>query len=181
LDRYLDVGRPYRPIEVPLASGASEPGTVSIGLALEMFGELDRRRTGLQPGQSRRLARIAALWDRARSARGGDYERMLRHELKSQLDTWGWYLDDCARGGSERADDYPHEVTARRRIQALLDEASANHLDVGRERARTAGLDGALRAMFVSGPFAGPPTEAARRPADVYWWLYGTVHGAGRD
>jgi hypothetical protein len=98
---------------------------------------------------------------------------MLRHELRSQVDSWRWFVDDCARDEDACADRYPREVATRLRIEGLLDEAAAVGADTADGRARAVSLDDTLRRHFAAGPYCGPSGQASRYGAERYWWLYG--------
>jgi hypothetical protein len=173
LDRFLDDPVPYRDVAVTWPRGGTQPVTMSLGVIVDLSAALDRHRDVLVAGDDAAFDAAVATWHRVRSARQAAYGEKLRHELRSQIDTWRWYVDDLARGEGSAGESYPSAVDRRRRIAQLLAEAATVGADVRQARDSIAALDETLRRRFRRGAFVGPREEAALFPPDAYWWLYG--------
>lgn len=97
----------------------------------------------------------------------------VRRELRSRLDSWQWFLDDCEEKGEECLVHYPHQVDARLKADLLLEIGQEMGLDLRKEQERLASLDERLREGFVQGDFVWDPALAEAFPRDAYWYLYG--------
>jgi hypothetical protein len=101
------------------------------------------------------------------------YEGKLARELRSRLDEWAWYLDDCREQGERAIAHYPHRAEVRVKIDLLLDAADEITLDVVERRRRQAALDERLVLFFAVGEFCWVEELAAGFPPDRFWFLYG--------
>lgn len=180
-DAYLDQGSPYREVAVGDPEDGARVMTMSIGLVLDLLEALERREDELGPARRERLADARRTIRALRHGRPKDYERLLLREIKSQLDAWRWYLEDCERGARGCRDVYGSESRKRTRIQQLLAEAEAVGADAAEARHRVARLDQQLRGLLQPGPFAGPAGTEARYPKASHWWLYGRPAQRRRD
>ena len=118
------------------------------------------------------MAELESEIARVRSARSSQYFKKLARELKSYVDSWRWFLQNCWDGDSRCINDYAQEVSTRLRIESLLEEGKGEAaLEEGRQRVRE--LDERLRSIWEPGPFLLDPALADRYPRDRFWWLYG--------
>jgi hypothetical protein len=101
------------------------------------------------------------------------YQTKLARDLRSRLDAWAWYLDDCREQGESAIAHYPRQVETRVKIDLLLDEAAEVEVDVEESHQRQAALDGRLAALFSRGEFCWLEELAAGFPADRFWYLWG--------
>jgi hypothetical protein len=140
---------------------------------LHILHELRWAAPGLAPGDR---ARLSALTDRFRTvayAHGPAYREKLRRELKSHLDSWEWFLDECERREATCREDYESEVWLRTRIFEIVSHAADSGIDIGDAGDRLAALDARLRAVFRDGDYVGPAGGAAAYPPETHWWLHG--------
>lgn len=180
-DAYLDQASPYRDVAVQDPGDGARVMTMSIGLVLDLIEALERGEDELQPGERDRLAGARRTIRALRHGRPKDYERLLLRELKSQLDAWRWYLEDCERGARGCREAYGSESRKRTRIEQLLADADAVGADAAEARGRVARLDRQLRGLLEPGPFAGPAGTETRYPRKTHWWLYGRPAQRRRD
>ncbi len=103
----------------------------------------------------------------------------VRRELRSRLDSWQWFLDDCEEKGEECLVHYPHQVDARLKADLLLEIGREMGLDLHKEQERLASLDERLQEGFVKGDFVWDPALTGAFPRDPYWYLYGRFQPSG--
>ena len=101
------------------------------------------------------------------------YRDKLARELRSRLDAWAWYLDDCKKEGESAIVHYPHQVETRVKADLLLDQAAEMGMDVEKSQARQATLDQRLGAVFSVGEFCWLEELAPGFAPDRFWFLYG--------
>lgn len=101
------------------------------------------------------------------------YQSKLTRDLRSRLDSWAWYLEDCCRGGESIIAHYPRQVETRVKIELLLAEADEVGLDVQGARQRQTDLDRRLRADFALGDFCWLDELAPGFPAERFWYVWG--------
>ncbi len=171
LERYLEGGELTRRVVCELESGR-EAATLTIGVVVALTDSLTRNAHRLTTAEREQLTHQLELQAQVRDAHRPEYAAKLARELKSHLDSWEWFLDDCARGEPSCRDDYETEVWLRSRVEALLDHAARHGFDTGDARERVADLDRILRSVFVEGEYIGPADRADWYPKDKYWWLY---------
>lgn len=181
LDRYLELGKPYRGVVADWPGGGRQTVTLSLGVVRDLVTALERDAERLVPAERADFEAARERLRAVRSARREAYGAMLRHELRSQLDSWRWFVDDCARDEDAAADRYPREVATRLRIEGLLEEAATVDADAADAQARATSLDDALRRHFASGAYCGPSGQAAHYGPERYWWLYGRPTSATRS
>ncbi|MFN2251781.1 MAG: hypothetical protein ACK2UL_07675 [Anaerolineae bacterium] len=181
-ERYLDGTELYRKVPVDLPDGGHEIATMSVGVMLDLAEALWSASGSASDEESAAISAAFARFTHERDENAAAYEEKLKRELRSNLDAWGYYIEDCKDGEATCADDFPSEVRKRMRITGLLAEAERRGFDVAAERARVAQLDADLRDLFVedAAVFHGPEGQAARYPATGFWWLYGCPR-RGRD
>ncbi len=174
LPDYLMSDTLYQNMAVQTQSGLEHP-VLTLGALLENLQGLRWHQAALSPDQQAALAASAAKTDKARAAYAGQWAARLRRELKAQLDSWKWYLDDLGEKDSARR-NYPVEAHNRTRIGLLLSELG-NAPDAADFRQRVAELDSRLRQEWQSGPYVGPRGEEGHYPPEQAWWLYGRPGG----
>lgn len=162
----------YRQLVVKTSAGDRTP-KMSAGTLLETLRDLAYADEAgrLTSEQVHRLTELKSTFEELSRRYPQAYRQKLVRELKSQLDSWRWFLQDCRDDRSRCHDEYPFEVRIRNRI-ALLVEVLGD--DVPAEQlARLQALDRDLKEVFVSGPFIWDRSLQDRYPEDRYWWLYG--------
>jgi len=183
-DRYVSGRDLYRKVLVETAEGRRKMTTMSIGVMLDLADSLNQLLRAPDGGaiDSERVARALERFDAARSEHREAYEGKLRREMKSNLDAWSWFLDDCAEGKRQCVDEYPSEVRKRLRLERLLAEAGRLGIDVSSELERLDRLDQRLGSMFErdeDGGYCGPQGDESLYPRTRFWWLYGRPSAGG--
>ena len=176
LEAYLLGDDLYRQLVIRTSRGDQMP-RMSLGSFLETLARLEEAANAghLSPSQWEVLTEARHRLEELRRRFPTAYRDKLVRELKSNLDSWSWFLQECAEDLRRCRDEYPFEVRLRNRIATLMDalgaEVPAQHA------ARLERLDAQLRRLFVPGPFVWAEELKARYPRDRYWWLYGRIGG----
>jgi hypothetical protein len=152
--------------------GAGLPKLTFGGLLLAIR-RLETVREHLDPDQAGTLTRAQQELRSQKSRWLSRFQDKLARELRSRLDAWAWYLEDCRKQGESAIIHYPHQVETRAKIDLLLDEAAEVKLEVGKSRRRQVDLDEHLRAFFTVGEFCWLGELAPGFPLDRFWFLYG--------
>ncbi len=179
LSDYLLGDRLFRQIVVQSPLGTQQP-KMTLGGVLSRLQLLQFRSAALTPDEQTRVEHLAAEVDAARRTYAAQWESFLRKEIKSNLDSWRWYMDECFRRGG-CASTYPGEVRARVRLALLFDEATAASFDILAEQGHLRRLDSQLRHVWRDGAFLLDPGLRGLYPADRYWWLYGLPKSSEDD
>jgi len=179
MEPYLLSNQLFRQLVVRTPVGDLQP-KMTLGAFLEHYRRLRRREKALSPTQRAELDRIGEVWATMKRRYEKRYMELLRQELRSQLDSWAWFLDDCLRRPNRCREDYPTEVRTRARISLLLEELGPD-AQIYTEASRLAHLDDRLRRMWQKGHFIWPSEAADAYPPDRYWFLYGYPQGGEED
>ncbi len=158
------------------AGGAALPKLTLGGLLLALR-RLDTLHQHLTPDQAHAMARARREMDFHRRNHRRRYGDKLVRDLRSRLDTWAWYLQDCRREGQEAIVYYPRQVETRVKITLLLDEAEQIGVETRVWQERLSRLDKQLRADWVKGDFCWPAPLASGFAPDRFWYLYGRPGG----
>ena len=148
---------------------------MSVGTLLEALQDLTYAEEAgqLTSDQSQQLQELKSTVRLLAARHGQAYRAKLVRELKSQLDSWQWFLQDCQEERARCRDEYPFEVRIRNRIALLMSElGDAVPAELA---ARLEKLDQRLREMLVPGDFLLDKGLAPRYPREQYWWLYGRL------
>ncbi len=172
LENYVLGDDLYRQLVVRTPAGDRMP-RMSLGLFLESLKELEwaAQAGHLTAQQKQALAEMNQALEDIRQRFPTAYREKLSWELKSNLDSWNWFLQECRENPRRCREEYPFEVRIRNRIATLVDALGR---EVPTEHAsRLKRLDARLRELFVPGRFILAQELEARYPRDRYWWLYG--------
>lgn len=171
-ENYLLGDSLYRQLKVETSAGDRMP-KMSAGSLLETLHDLEYAREAgqLTAEQADQLAELTDEFERLIKRHATAYREKLAWELKSQIDSWRWFMQDCLEDPSGCQDEYPFEVWIRNRI-ALLMEALGEGVPAD-QRSRIEQLDHDLQEVFASGSFVLDDHLQDRYPRDRYWWLYG--------
>lgn len=172
LERYLQGGELTRRVVCELPGGR-EAATLTIGVLVALTESLERNAHQLSEAEREKLTEELRRQAHLREVHRPAYATKLARELKSHLDSWEWFLDDCVREEPSCREDYESEVWLRSRIEDLIDHADQHGFDVGSAKDRAAEADELLRSVFVPGEYVGPAGKRELYPPDKYWWLYG--------
>lgn len=176
LEDYLFGEKLYRQLLVRTPEGDKQP-KMTIGALLDRLHALERQLDHLAPAQQSQFQAIRDRWQALKSQWAAQYADKVLWELKSLLDSWTWFIDDCMSGKRTCADDYSSEVWIRVRIEDLMKDI-AGMADLADTRARLAPLDARLKRIFMPGPFVWSADRATSYPRERYWFLYGRPVGA---
>jgi hypothetical protein len=155
--------------------GGSDLPKLTLGGLLLARQRLETSRQRLTPDQLWALDRAGRELAHHRSQWRTSYQTKLARDLRSRLDAWAWYLDDCQEQGEAASAHYPRQVETRVKIDLLLDEAAEVEVEVEKARRRLAALDERLRVDFVPGGFCWPDPLAVGFPVERFWYLWGAV------
>ncbi len=153
--------------------GGPDLPKLTLGGLLLALRRLETLRDYLTPDQSHALTRARRELDYQKRQRRTRYQNKLARDLRSRLDAWAWYLDDCQQQGEAVVAHYTRQVETRVKADLLLDEAGEIGLDVAELRQRQTALDERLRADFHSGDFCWTGELTAGFPAQRFWYLWG--------
>ena len=155
-------------------AGVELPKLTLGGLLLAMR-RLETLRQRLSPDPSQTLARIGRELSFHRAQWRLRYQNKLARDLRSRLDTWAWYLEDCQQHRETAIVHYPRQVETRAKIDLLLDEALEAGLDSEPFRERLVNLDERLRSVFGPGEFCWMEPLTGGFPSERFWYLYGQL------
>lgn len=179
LPDYLLGDRLFRQIVVRTPSGTQQP-KMTLGSLLSRFQLLGHFASSLEAGQQQQLSAVAAAIEDNRRIYRAQWVGFIQKELRSYLDSWRWYVDECVRRGG-CASTYPGEVWIRTRLALLLEEAASLGMTILTEQGHLRRLDSQLRSMWREGSFLLEDAVRALYPMDRYWWLYGLPRGTDND
>ncbi len=100
-------------------------------------------------------------------------ENKATKELRSRLNLWQRFLEDCQADPRQCADNYPQDVTQR--VIAALLLRQFPRLAGSAEAQRLTPLDAQLRARLKPGPFLWPAELQSEFPQREFWFLYGKI------
>jgi hypothetical protein len=167
----------YRQLMVKTSAG-NRTLKMSAGSLLDTLHELAHAtETGhLTPEQADRFTVLSDAVEQLSHRYASMYRQKLARELKSQIDSWRWFLQDCLDNRLRCQDEYPFDVRIRSRIALLMDalgdDAPADQVS------RLQKLDRELQEVLVPGEFILDGSLRERYPKDRYWWLYGRPGGS---
>ncbi|MFQ5594642.1 MAG: hypothetical protein ACE5HA_10890 [Anaerolineae bacterium] len=173
LEEYLFEDDLYRQLMVKTPAG-NRPQKMSAGLLLEMLRDLAFATEGghLTTAQADRLRELTDFVAQTSRQYPSLYRQKLARELKSQIDSWRWFLQDCRDDPLHCQNDYRFEVHIRNRIALLIVELAD---DAPTEQsARIKQLDHDLQNIWAPGEFIFHSSLRDYYPPDRYWWLYGS-------
>jgi hypothetical protein len=98
-------------------------------------------------------------------------EHKLLAESKARIQTWSFFLSDCAETPGSCADEYPMQAEGRTMICLLLSKADGV-LGVDQLHGQIQGLDHHLHTLTTLTPFIWDPIFEPAYPRDPFWWLY---------
>lgn len=165
LDRYLEDDSLFITLSLSYGGGLARG---SIGGLLEYQARLAAG--DLSSEQRAVLEKSVQRYESARRMRGEAFQQKVEKELKSLLNTWAWYLDECKEDRQRCAADYVNQVWRRTRIHVLQQAVAALPAALAGQLAR---LDGRLRELFRPGDFVWDAEVRPFYSEAEYWWLYG--------
>lgn len=140
--------------------------TLTLGVLLDALG-------ALAAADAAAAAPLTARLHAAAERHAPAYAQKLRRELRSAVAVWRSAVDDLVRE-PERAGDVWHDAARQRtRAAQLLDElARVGAAPDAEANAALAAADAAARPLTTPTGFAGSKADAARFPAERWWWLW---------
>jgi hypothetical protein len=170
LEDYLFSDRLFYQLVVRTPLGARQP-KLTIGGLLERLHQLKWGRDELDPAQRGEVDGLEEAYADVKRRWSELFEQKVRRELRSLLDSWRWFMQDCEDRHRRCQSEYPSEVWIHTRIVWLMDELPG--ADLSEEQGRLARLDARLRRVFRAGSFVWDPELEPFFPRSEYWWLYG--------
>ena len=153
--------------------GGADLPKLALGGLLLARRRLETLRERLTPEQARALGRAGRELAYHRSHWRTRYQTKLARDLRSRLDAWDWYLDDCREQGESAIVHYARQVEARVKVDLLMEEAEGIGLEVEKSRQRRVALDERLQVDFVSGGFCWLEPLAVGFEVGRFWYLWG--------
>jgi hypothetical protein len=101
-------------------------------------------------------------------------ERKAEQELRSRLNLWQRYWEDCREEPRNCADYYPQEVTQRTIAELLLREFP--RIAESPEARPLNAVDALARARLQGNRFVWSPELQSGFPEAQFWFLYGLPH-----
>jgi hypothetical protein len=147
------------------------PPLLTIGGYLFRVQRLEALRPELSPVQRDRLEATEKSFRQTTLTWAVHADQHIDHELKARLDSWHWFVEDCAANEASCTAYYPTEAELRT-IIALLFEAGTG-VDLSAHADRLEAIDANFREWFKPGDFVWQKDLQVAFPADRYWWLYG--------
>lgn len=98
-------------------------------------------------------------------------ERKAEQELRTRLNLWQRFWDDCREEPRTCADNYSQEVTHRAMAELLL--AEFPRLAASPEATPLRGLDPTVRGKLQGDAFVWAPELQPGFPRERFWYLYG--------
>ena len=160
---YWSLGAPA-PAHRPLLKG-------TLGGLLFRLYRLEASRHLLTPEQRQQLHEARSLSNEQLQRWVVQAERKATREIKSRLNVWGAYLEECQENPARYAPEYPVRVEERTILVFLFDVA-------GRSKEKEAAtiklsqLDRLLRGISRESDFVWDGALQPAFPRDRFWWLY---------
>jgi hypothetical protein len=106
-------------------------------------------------------------------------ETKAQQELRSRLNLWQRYWDDCREEPRTCADHYPHEVTQRTIAELLMRQfPKVGESDEARP---VRAMDALVRARLEGEKFVWPSELQEGFPQEQFWFLYGVPRRGRAD
>jgi hypothetical protein len=173
LDRYLE----SKEAAWPLPGIAREPAytfsTLTVGVVLFMLKRAKARDLSGKQADERGDYETRIFQSRIHHER--DWMKKVGQDLGIRMRQWGSYLDEYIKEPLTMISSYPHQISQRVILQALLDEQDPGNLLVAPLQFMLQTLDAALKVIFTPGDFIWEPALMAGFPKDMNWYLYGTI------
>ena len=104
-----------------------------------------------------------------------DWMKKVGQDLGNRMRQWGAYLDEYHKDPLAMISSYPHQVSQRVILQALMDEQDPGNLLVAPLQFMLQTLDAAFKGYFNTGIFVWEPELMAGFPDETHWYLYGSL------
>jgi hypothetical protein len=144
------------------------------GLLLRLY-RLSRLDEILTADQQKMVQEAQANFEAQTSQWAVHYEDKLRHELRSRIDAFNHYLNECFEDSQGCTANYPSQAEKRTMVEHLKTEAE-NHDALTHELgARLGGVDQKLRQQFQESEFIFDERLKSVYPREHFWWLYGYI------
>lgn len=173
-EEYLFDNDLYRQLMVRTAAGNRLQQMMSAGSLLEALRCLTFAAEAghLTTAQADRVRELVDSSEQTARRYPSLYRQKLARELKSQIDSWRWFLQDCRDDPVRCQDDYRFEVRIRTRIALLCDELS--DYAPPDQIARLQQLDRDLQDILIPSEFILDSSLQDLYLQNRYWWLYGS-------
>jgi hypothetical protein len=162
--------------EIYWSLGESPPRGEPAFPSLTLGGVLiSRTRLHARPLPSNHRDELSRLDERINEVRARwrvAWEGKASNEFRARLNLWRDFLEEYRQSPEANADRYGYEVSRRVMLHLLGHEAG----DIPPSQIELlSALDKLLHAVFVPGKFIWNPEMAQGFPAEIYWYLYGTL------
>jgi hypothetical protein len=144
------------------------------GLLLRLY-RLSRLDEILDSEQQTMVREARANFETQKAQWAVHYEDKLRHELRSRIDAFRHYLNECFEDSQGCTANYPSQAEKRTMIEHLRAEAETRNALTEDLRARLVEIDRKLRDQLQESEFIFDERLRSVYPRDHFWWLYGYI------
>ena len=145
---------------------------LTVGGFLLRVHRLDGRRGLLNPVREQRLDAALKSFQDVTQEWSVHTEKRIRRELRSRINSWQWFVDDCQANKRSCITYYATEAELRTLIEHII-EYGHRYGDLDDLQARLVKLDALFRLWFKSGSFIWRGDLEQIYPQERFWWLYG--------
>jgi len=154
-------------------SGPSTFPKLSLGYLLLTRARLTAASAQLAPAQQTEFAQADQFVTGLLAQKPVAAEKKAALELRTRVNLWAQFLDECVDDSQACAEGYPHDVIQR--VIAALLVAEFPRVGETSEALRLASLDARLRGLWRPGAFLWPLEYQSAFPSDDFWFLYGRL------
>jgi hypothetical protein len=171
LENYLLSDRLFYQLVVRTPAGDRQP-KLTPGVLIETLAQLQWADAELSADQRQQLDQLEANFTAIRQQWASLWRDKVLVELKSLLDSWNWFMQDCADWRHRCETEYDSEVWIRARVTMLMDEVR-DRPELAELRQRLAVLDSRLTRVFRPGRFIWDAKLEEHYPKQQFWFLHG--------
>jgi hypothetical protein len=145
---------------------------LTVGGFLLRVHRLDGRRGLLNPVREQRLDAALKSFQDVTQEWSVHTEKRIRRELRSRINSWQWFVDDCQANKRSCITYYATEAELRTLIEHIF-EFGHSFRNMDDLQARLVKLDALFRLWFKPGSFIWRGDLEQIYPQERFWWLYG--------
>ncbi|HVO72120.1 MAG TPA: hypothetical protein VMT24_18850 [Aggregatilineaceae bacterium] len=154
--------------------GGDLPKLTLGGLLLRLY-RLSRVSDILTADQRKMVQEAQANFDTQTSQWAVHYEDKLWRELRSRIDAFNHYLNECFEDSQSCTANYPSQAEKRTMIEHLKTEMENRNALTNDLQERLAGIDRKLRQQLQESEFIFDERLSSVYPREQFWWFYGYI------
>jgi len=170
LEEYIIKDEVYRTVIAP-TPGGDRNLQMTGGDLLSRLYRLQQQRDALTDAEQGELDNLQSQSDAIIKSLRTRFRGLAEREIKTRLNSIGWFLDDCASDQKRCRTEFPFEIRNRQRIEELLKVFEPGGLD---EKLATAlkSMDQRIRMSARASDFIWDERLESAFPKSPYWYLY---------